>query len=158
MLTASTASQKIRALFSNVDELILNGKKVFLKAAGRKAIFRELAPGIPLPPQPGISRWGTWLKAAAYYAEHLDTSSSVVRSLDKKEAESIKKVQRILELESLKGDLAFIDALFRRIPQVIEQLEGRNASLIENTDRFEELLTELKNTPGRNGVKVRKKI
>ena len=150
-------TEKIRALFSNVDELISNGKKVFLKAAARKAIFRELAPGIPLPPQPVISRWGTWLKAAAYYAEHLDTFSSVVRSLDKKEAESIKKVQRILELESLRGNLAFIDAHFRRIPQVIEQLEERNASLIESTDRFEELLTELKNTPGPNGVKVRKK-
>lgn len=57
----------IRKNFPKIDSLISNGKKIFLKAPSRVLIFKNNAPGIPLPPQPTITRWGTWLEAAIYY-------------------------------------------------------------------------------------------
>ncbi|KAJ4446553.1 hypothetical protein ANN_13250 [Periplaneta americana] len=36
----------------------------------RELLFQIFAPGIPLPPQPVLTRWGTWLDAVNYYAEH----------------------------------------------------------------------------------------
>lgn len=64
-------SEEVRAQFKDIDALISNCKKIFLKCPRRCEIFRDLAPDVPLPPQPVITRWGTWLSAALYYAEHL---------------------------------------------------------------------------------------
>jgi len=55
---------KIRGIFKKV-ELISNAKKVFLQ------IFKDKAPAVALPLTPVISRWGTWLDLAIYYADHL---------------------------------------------------------------------------------------
>ncbi|KRX35235.1 hypothetical protein T05_7684 [Trichinella murrelli] len=61
-------AEHIRCLFPDVDRLISNMKKVFLKAPSRVQLFKEMAPEIPLPPQPVLTRWGTWLSAVFYYA------------------------------------------------------------------------------------------
>ena len=150
-------SEKIRSIFGRVDELVSTGKKVFLKSAARRSIFREKAPGTPLPPRPVITRWGTWLNAAIYYAKHLEAFTSVVNTLDTKEARSIKKAQQLTRLESLKGDLAFIEAHFWRLPEVIVQLEKGNACLSDSTNAYEGVLDELKRTPGPYGDKIRRK-
>ncbi|XP_028967556.1 uncharacterized protein LOC114828271 [Galendromus occidentalis] len=65
-------AEEIRTIFPDVDKLVSNGKKIFLRSAARVSIFREIAPGVPLPPQPVLTRWGTWLNAAVYYADHFD--------------------------------------------------------------------------------------
>lgn len=54
-------AEEIRIHFPNVDELINNVKKVFLKAPSRIQIFKTMAPDIPLPPRPVLTRWGTCL-------------------------------------------------------------------------------------------------
>ncbi|KAJ4432036.1 hypothetical protein ANN_20650 [Periplaneta americana] len=36
----------------------------------RVSLFQIITPGIPLPPQPVLTRSGTWLDAVNYYAEH----------------------------------------------------------------------------------------
>jgi len=33
---------------------------------------------MPLPPEPVITRWGTWLNAAMFYADHFETFKNVV--------------------------------------------------------------------------------
>ena len=56
--------EEIRRLFPEVDQIIANGKKIFLKAPSRVQIFQEMASDVPLPPQPVLTRWGTWVSAA----------------------------------------------------------------------------------------------
>ena len=34
--------------------------------------------GIPLPPSPIVTRWGSWLEASLYYAEHLPIYREIV--------------------------------------------------------------------------------
>lgn len=51
--------EAIRDQFEEVDALIANTKKIFLKAPNRVRTFREFAPGLPLPPEPVVTRWGT---------------------------------------------------------------------------------------------------
>lgn len=63
-------SETIRLSYGQVDTLINNVKKIFLKSPNRVRIFKELYPNLPLPPEPVITRWGTWLRAAFYYAKH----------------------------------------------------------------------------------------
>jgi hypothetical protein len=61
-------AEEVRKCFPNVDKLISNVKKIFLKSY-RVAFFKNEAPGLPLPPEPVITRWGTWLNAAIYFVK-----------------------------------------------------------------------------------------
>lgn len=62
-------AEEIRQQFPLVNNLISNVKKVFLKAPLRVQVYKEQLPNTPLPPQPVLSRWGTWLDAALFYAQ-----------------------------------------------------------------------------------------
>jgi hypothetical protein len=56
----------IRLQFKNVDKMISNVKKIFKKSPKRINIFKEKYPEIPLPPNPILTRWGTWINASLY--------------------------------------------------------------------------------------------
>ncbi|XP_018496282.1 uncharacterized protein LOC108864671, partial [Galendromus occidentalis] len=88
-------AEEIRLVFPDVDELVAHGKKVFLKSASRVTKFREMVPNVPLPPQPVLTRWGTWVNAAIYYAQHFEAVASVVNALDPTEAASIAVMQEL---------------------------------------------------------------
>uniref|UniRef100_A0A4P6D7Y3 DUF659 domain-containing protein n=2 Tax=Rhodnius prolixus TaxID=13249 RepID=A0A4P6D7Y3_RHOPR len=62
-------AETIRSLFSDVDSLISSVKKVFLKAPIRIKMLKDLYPDLCLPPEPILTRWGTWLETAQYYYE-----------------------------------------------------------------------------------------
>ena len=70
-------AQSIRECFPEVDGLIKNCKKVFLKSPKRIRAFHRQYPGIPEPQQPILTRWGTWLKAAFYYFQYFPHIKSV---------------------------------------------------------------------------------
>ena len=117
-------AEECHRLFPDVDKLIAGGKKVFRKSAARVTLFRELHPNVPLPPRPVVTRWGTWLDAAVYYATYLDQFSSVVDTLDEDDAASIEEVQQLLKRAALREDLAYIAAHFSDLPDGIKKLEG----------------------------------
>ena len=68
-------AMRVRAHFINTDEVIATIKAATIKNKGRKKDFHDA--GLPSPPDPVITRWATWLRAALYYSENLP----VVRSL-----------------------------------------------------------------------------
>ncbi|KAE9543713.1 hypothetical protein AGLY_002109 [Aphis glycines] len=88
-------SEEIRGQFSEVDQFISNAKKIFLKAPSRVDTFKTMAPGIPLPPQPIVTRWGTWLTAALYYCEHFPIIQAIINQFDKEDAILICKMSKI---------------------------------------------------------------
>ena len=75
-------SEEIRQQFPNVDLLISNCKKAFLKAPKRMKHFKDIAPNVALPPRPSIIRWGTWLSAAMYYCENYELIRDILLELD----------------------------------------------------------------------------
>jgi hypothetical protein len=62
-----SVTEDVRGRYPEVDQLIANGKKIFIKSPLRVQKFKDKAPTLPLPPQPIVTRWGTWLDAANYY-------------------------------------------------------------------------------------------
>lgn len=64
-------AEEIRNQFPKVNSAISLIKKIFMKAPSRIQIFKSKLPEVPLPPEPVLTRWATWLKAALYYAEHI---------------------------------------------------------------------------------------
>jgi len=88
--------ETIRFQFSEVDSLISNVKKIFLKAPSRIQTFKDMYPDLTLPPEPIITRWGTWLSAVLYYSNNFEKIRNVVLNLDPETAMAIKKTVELL--------------------------------------------------------------
>jgi hypothetical protein len=90
-----TVAKEIGGKYPEVDSLICNMKKIFLKAALREE-FKEGTSSMPLPSQPVLAHWGMWLDAVMYYCENLSTISKTLNALDSNAAWSIKLLKELL--------------------------------------------------------------
>jgi hypothetical protein len=79
-------AEEIRGNYPDVNKLISNVKKIFIKAPLRVQKFKEIAPSVSLPPEPVLTRWGTWLQAAVYYCINYSEIEKVVSSFSDDEA------------------------------------------------------------------------
>ena len=57
-------AMRVRAHFKNIHEVIATIKAATIKNKDRKKDFYDA--GLPSPPDPVITRWATWLRAALY--------------------------------------------------------------------------------------------
>ncbi|KAJ4445649.1 hypothetical protein ANN_12332 [Periplaneta americana] len=74
-------AETIRLEYPQVNKLVSTIKKIFIKAPTRIQLFREQLPNVPLPPEPILTRWGTWLQAVEYYSKHLEEIKNFVLKL-----------------------------------------------------------------------------
>jgi len=63
-------AEEIRKNFSDVNKFISAVTKVFRKSPKRISTYKETMKTQTLPPIPVITRWGTWITAACFYANH----------------------------------------------------------------------------------------
>ena len=70
MIHLTCLAHGLYRIAENIDKLISNGKKIFLKCPACCEMFHDKAPDVPLPQQPVVTRWGTWITAAFYYTKH----------------------------------------------------------------------------------------
>ena len=68
----------MRARFKNIDEVIATIKAATIKNKDRKKDFHNA--GLPSPPDPVITRWASWLRAALYYNENLPAVRTIVNN------------------------------------------------------------------------------
>ena len=66
--------------FQGTDNLISSTKAATIKNKDRRSIFT--AAGLSAPPQPILTRWGTWLKASFFYAENFQIVKQIVSSFE----------------------------------------------------------------------------
>jgi len=67
-----------------------------LKASSQSRIFKNEAPDIPMPPQPILTRWGTWLDVANYYFENYEIIKTIINNSDENEGAASKKLKIFL--------------------------------------------------------------
>src|SRR5690606_31384608 len=122
-------AEEVRAQFPRVDRFVSNVKKIFLKAPSRGELFKAML-DIPLPPKPVLTRWGTWIEAALYYAIYIaDISSFIENELCEDDVASIRLARDLCDTPSVRDDLAMISAHFDKLPRTITQLEGRGVDI-----------------------------
>uniref|UniRef100_A0A2S2QDP4 DUF659 domain-containing protein n=1 Tax=Sipha flava TaxID=143950 RepID=A0A2S2QDP4_9HEMI len=124
-------AEEIRSQFGNVDDLVANVKQVFRKCPYRIQTFRDEAPGLPLPPSPVITRWGTWLTAASYYCTNFETIKHVVESFYKRDAVAVKKSKQVFKLQQLQTNLIYIKSNFDCLSIAITRLQEQSILLSE---------------------------
>ena len=71
-------AMKVKSHFQDVDQLIAKVKAATVKNKTRQAKFAAIG----YPPQPVITRWGSWLNAALYYAKNLPEVKAIVDSFE----------------------------------------------------------------------------
>ncbi|KAJ4430339.1 hypothetical protein ANN_22555 [Periplaneta americana] len=96
----------------------------------RVLLFQTIAPGIPLPPQPVLTRWKTWLDAVNYYAEYYGKIMEVIDALDSTNSSAVAPVKS-LPFEQLLEDILFIDSHFKIVSKSIILLESSKLQLSE---------------------------
>ena len=69
---------RVRADFKTIDEVMGAIIAATIKNKDRKKDFHDA--GLPSPPDPVITRWATWLRAALYYNENLPAIQTVVNN------------------------------------------------------------------------------
>ncbi|XP_036322420.1 uncharacterized protein LOC118736432 [Rhagoletis pomonella] len=147
-------AEEVRSIFPVVDGLISKTKKVFIKAPSRKDQFKMIAPGVPFPPEPVITRWGTLLSACAYYCEHFEAVKNVINSFNSLDARAIEEAQLLFSNDELKGQLAYIRANFSCISKTIESLQSKHLSLEVGVNLIEDLKSKLSTVHGVAANKV----
>lgn len=100
-------------------------------------------PNLPLPPQPIITRWGSWIDAALYYAENFEALRSFLDQLDASEAKCIPNAKAVMSKANIKNELAFIKCHFSFIPIAIKTLEGKGLLLVDAIQTFKSIRTNL---------------
>lgn len=52
-------AETVRNQYADCNTIIANTKSIFLKAPSRVDLLRQMFPGLPVPPEPCVTRWGT---------------------------------------------------------------------------------------------------
>ncbi|KAJ3646609.1 hypothetical protein Zmor_024190 [Zophobas morio] len=123
----NVVSETIRLNYPDVNGIISNVKKIFLKAPIRIEFYKNSLPNTPLPP--------------------FDVLKQVVMSFEARDLQSIKKTQEFLNKANVKNELLYIKTHFKIIADAIEQLKIIGLKL--NMEIVEKVYTYLKNTPGK---------
>jgi hypothetical protein len=111
-------AEEVRENFPGVEQLVANGKNIFIKSPLRVQKFNEEAPTLPLPPQPTVTSWETWLDAANYYCTNYSETEKIFNKFDTKDSSSIKSVQQLFSV-TMSRNLAYIKANFCGISKSI---------------------------------------
>ena len=151
-------AEKVRDLHPDVDKFISLIKRIFVKANSRKRLFKEIFPDLKLPPNPVITRWGTWVEAVEYHAAHFDAVQTIVRSFDEGDNAAIAQAKTLLQSPSLKEDLIFIASTFSTLPSAIEKLENSGSELVTSLRVVQRVKTVIQSLTGEKGSIVKAKL
>ena len=110
----------MRAHFKNIDEVIATIKAATIKNKDRKKHFHDA--GLPSPPDPVITRWATWLRAALCYSENLPAVRTIVNNWTSAGL-LVSRAEYAINVEGLVSDLVKINK-YRTLAANVEFLEG----------------------------------
>ena len=126
---------KTKSHFEKVDQLIAKVKVVTIINKTRQAKFSAIG----YPTQPVLTRWGSWLIAALYYAKNLSKVKTIVESFV---GSGILVTQAKLRLQKigLAGQLLKIKGQYECLVKLIEKMESTRYTIKETVQAFQELV------------------
>lgn len=151
-------AETVRCQYPDVDLLISTIKRIFLKAPSRIEIFKNNYPNIPLPPEPIIIRWGTWLQAVNYYSKFYDEIKNIVSMLDSEHAASISKGKEIFERPNIKSALSYIVSNFSFLGESISKLENTKIPLSESLQIIDLSISKINELEGPTAELLKNKM
>lgn len=102
-----------------------------------------------------ITRWGTWLDAAIYYANNFESVQTVINSFDTEASQSIEAAKDLMQLPSIKRELAFIKRNYTCLTVTLTSMQRQGCSLSDGIGKFLNIRDQLN---GHQNATVRKKF
>ena len=113
-------------IFKNIDEIIATIKAATIKNKNRQKDFHDA--GLPSPPDPVITRWAAWLKAALYYSENLPAVRTIVNNWTSA-GFLVSRAKGTINVEDLAPDLAINQ--YWTLAANVEFLQGSACTITE---------------------------
>ena len=116
-------AEKVRVAFADVDNLVARIKAATIKNKSRQTQFKYIGS----PPEPVVTRWGTWLKAADYYADNLIEVKKNVNEFEghgilvkKRTKEAMNDAGKVASLLKMKRDYSQLPKIIQKIVSEIQ--------------------------------------
>ena len=114
----------VKAKFPHVNTLISTVKAATVKNGERRQLFSAIGN----PPQPVLTRWGTWLDAAFWYGENLPQVLEIVSQFEGDLL--VTRCKEAVAAESLQQDLMVIQQ-YRPLRALINKCESTDYTMVE---------------------------
>lgn len=116
--------EKIRGRYDAVDDLIARIKTCVLKNGPRRHMFSAIG----TPPQPIVTRWGSWVLAALYYAKNLPQVKLIVEGFED-DGMQARRAKESVRNGDLPQQLMEISRCYAQLPQVLDQTTKYNFTI-----------------------------
>ena len=123
-------AQTFRTSFPLVDKFVSNMKKTFNFKEKMCKYYRNSCN--TMPPIPVITRWSSWLNAVRVHSKNFDNYKDIFESINKDKlgkSSAFKKCQKLLDNNSLRAQLDFINAIVDTIIINIKRTEEMNCNI-----------------------------
>ena len=119
-------AEKVRSYFTEVDNLVARVKAATVKNKTRRSLFKDIGS----PPEPVVTRWGTWLEAAEYYADNLTEVTKIVNSFDG-DGIIVNRAKDAVNDASIAASLMKIKRDYVELPKIIKKMESSKYTIRE---------------------------
>lgn len=135
--------ERVRQAYPDANEVISDIKDIFSRARQRVIQFQAAFPGIPLPPKPVITRWGTWLEAAEYYCMYFENVRNFVTGLPADSA-AIERLQDNMT-DEVHAEFTIISQKYSCIVEILKILQNRGNSILVICENIDDLVDNITN-------------
>jgi hypothetical protein len=153
----SLVGEEFRSAFELTDNFVGSMKAIFSKAPGRRARYLShlrdcAAADVSMPPNPVVTRWNTWFKAALYHGEHLQYYRTFIENEIGHVGSTVQlhKLLEILKDDSalvLQAELEFLAVHCERLINTLTSLESHEFRSVGIYNTTSDMLSWLHN-PG----------
>ena len=117
---------RVKSHFPDVDFVIASVKTLSLKNKTRRQLFKDVG----FPPCPIVTRWGSWLEAAFYYAQNLPEIRRIVDSIDD-DGVIVIKAKESLQSAGLNESLMAISRTYEQLKTLMKKSESSSYTVEE---------------------------
>ena len=133
---------RIKSSYPEVDNLIASIKSSIVKNRTRAAQFDALG----IPPTPVVTRWGSWINAALYYAKNLPEVKEIVNSWSG-DGVLVRQAQISINKEVVVSQLAETSSNYADLPRIIVRIEGAKSTIKEANVALNKLVGKFGSDP-----------
>ena len=124
----------IKLKFNRVNKLISSIKNSVVKNITRKKLFENIG----TPPQPVVTRWGSWLTASEYYYSKLDKVKEIVLKY-KEDGIIVSTAKESVQPSELFTDLFTIHECYSQFINIIQRFEEKKFNLYDGYSLLDRL-------------------
>ena len=129
-------AEHIRAYFKATDNLISSIKAATIKNKDRRSLFT--AAGLSAPPQPILTRWGTWPEASFFYAENFEIVKQIVSSFENG-GKLVERAKEAIADQDVFSELRQIFSNHREIAVLIKEITNSSNTIVAIVEAIQNL-------------------